>query len=282
MHVDGCQLFWLSWRSQVIWTTVRATWRPSMTLTTTSFSPNFKIFWSQITSGSIRYRDRSESKWKQHLYVEVLTGWHPQVNLNKPCPFWTTSSHCGLRDCAVKPCSPVSSFLPILNTPALFRPDPPEQTSVHRTRYRRVWGNPPTTRSVCQLEEVVHTSKKCIHWGGKLKDHACACVCVFSVFSSSKRASHWLRTGDSSRSRKHLFKVSLVALKSADGKSFWLLRDDENLLWLRFSNETREALLNWNRHDDEAERFCVVDGNSHSNHTVRETPRDSEACAFPM
>ncbi|CAG12495.1 unnamed protein product, partial [Tetraodon nigroviridis] len=25
------------------------------------------------------------------------------------------------------------------------------------------------------------------------------------------------------------------------------------------SNETREALLNWNRHDDEAERFCVVD-----------------------
>lgn len=32
-----------------------------------------------------------------------------QVNLNKPCPFWKASSHCGLRDCAVKPCSPVSS-----------------------------------------------------------------------------------------------------------------------------------------------------------------------------
>uniref|UniRef100_A0A3Q0T688 ERO1-like protein alpha n=1 Tax=Amphilophus citrinellus TaxID=61819 RepID=A0A3Q0T688_AMPCI len=31
-----------------------------------------------------------------------------KVNLNKPCPFWTASSECGLRDCAVKPCSPVS------------------------------------------------------------------------------------------------------------------------------------------------------------------------------
>uniref|UniRef100_A0A671VS82 ERO1-like protein alpha n=1 Tax=Sparus aurata TaxID=8175 RepID=A0A671VS82_SPAAU len=35
-----------------------------------------------------------------------------KVNLNKPCPFWTVSSHCGLRDCAVKPCSPVSSSSP--------------------------------------------------------------------------------------------------------------------------------------------------------------------------
>ncbi|KPP63820.1 ERO1-like protein alpha-like, partial [Scleropages formosus] len=26
-----------------------------------------------------------------------------KVNLNKPCPFWTDQSHCGLRDCAVKP-----------------------------------------------------------------------------------------------------------------------------------------------------------------------------------
>lgn len=26
------------------------------------------------------------------------------------------------------------------------------------------------------------------------------------------------------------------------------------------SEETREALLNWSKHDDEAERFCVVDG----------------------
>uniref|UniRef100_A0A665WW43 ERO1-like protein alpha n=1 Tax=Echeneis naucrates TaxID=173247 RepID=A0A665WW43_ECHNA len=32
-----------------------------------------------------------------------------KVNLNKPCPFWTVSSHCGLKDCAVQPCSPVSS-----------------------------------------------------------------------------------------------------------------------------------------------------------------------------
>ncbi|XP_053331536.1 ERO1-like protein alpha [Spea bombifrons] len=27
-----------------------------------------------------------------------------KVNLNKPCPFWDDSSHCGLRDCAVQPC----------------------------------------------------------------------------------------------------------------------------------------------------------------------------------
>ena len=31
------------------------------------------------------------------------------------------------------------------------------------------------------------------------------------------------------------------------------------------SKETREALLNWSRHDDESERFCVVDGNIQSN-----------------
>ncbi|XP_031436178.1 ERO1-like protein alpha [Clupea harengus] len=28
-----------------------------------------------------------------------------KVNLNKPCPFWTDNSHCGLRDCAVEPCT---------------------------------------------------------------------------------------------------------------------------------------------------------------------------------
>lgn len=31
------------------------------------------------------------------------------------------------------------------------------------------------------------------------------------------------------------------------------------------SKETREALLNWSKHDDESERFCVVDGNIQSN-----------------
>uniref|UniRef100_A0A8D0D4S4 ERO1-like protein alpha n=1 Tax=Sander lucioperca TaxID=283035 RepID=A0A8D0D4S4_SANLU len=29
-----------------------------------------------------------------------------KVNLNKACPFWTVRSHCGLKDCAVQPCSP--------------------------------------------------------------------------------------------------------------------------------------------------------------------------------
>uniref|UniRef100_A0A670HP84 ERO1-like protein alpha n=1 Tax=Podarcis muralis TaxID=64176 RepID=A0A670HP84_PODMU len=27
-----------------------------------------------------------------------------EVNLKKPCPFWSDDSHCGIRDCAVKPC----------------------------------------------------------------------------------------------------------------------------------------------------------------------------------
>ncbi|KAM6467400.1 ERO1-like protein alpha [Liasis olivaceus] len=27
-----------------------------------------------------------------------------KVNLKKPCPFWSDSSHCGIRDCAVNPC----------------------------------------------------------------------------------------------------------------------------------------------------------------------------------
>lgn len=48
-----------------------------------------------------------------------------QVNLNKPCPFWSVSSQCGLRDCAVKPCSPVSSSsrLSAVNKPPLFTSD---------------------------------------------------------------------------------------------------------------------------------------------------------------
>uniref|UniRef100_A0A3Q1C4D2 ERO1-like protein alpha n=1 Tax=Amphiprion ocellaris TaxID=80972 RepID=A0A3Q1C4D2_AMPOC len=73
-----------------------------------------------------------------------------KVNLNKACPFWTVRSHCGLRDCAVKPCSDVS-------------------------------------------------------------------LIEFLFFVESTAA-----------------------------------------LYV-FSNETREALLKWSKHDDEAQRFCVVD-----------------------
>ena len=32
-------------------------------------------------------------------------------------------------------------------------------------------------------------------------------------------------------------------------------------LFVLFSDETRQALLEWNRHDDEADRFCMHDGN---------------------
>uniref|UniRef100_A0A8C9Z1A7 ERO1-like protein alpha n=1 Tax=Sander lucioperca TaxID=283035 RepID=A0A8C9Z1A7_SANLU len=76
-----------------------------------------------------------------------------KVNLNKACPFWTVRSHCGLKDCAVQPCSP---------------------------------------------NEVPEGLRSSSH--NKVN---------FSVFTSS--------------------------------------------------DETREALLNWSKHDDEAERFCVVD-----------------------
>uniref|UniRef100_A0A3P8VY05 ERO1-like protein alpha n=1 Tax=Cynoglossus semilaevis TaxID=244447 RepID=A0A3P8VY05_CYNSE len=77
-----------------------------------------------------------------------------KVNLDKPCPFWVVQSHCGLRDCAVKPCSPVSPLL------------------------------------------VTYTK---------------------------------LKTG----------------------------RENSALLFT--SKETKEALLGWNKYDDDAERFCVAD-----------------------
>lgn len=80
-----------------------------------------------------------------------------KVNLNKPCPFWTAKSHCGLSDCAVKPCSPYSA--------------------------------------------------------GVNKDQLGEC-----------------------EKEKHLGAVDVS-----------------------LSDETREALLDWRKHDDEAERFCVVD-----------------------
>lgn len=176
-------LFWLSQRSQVIWTTARATWRPSMTLTTTSFSPNFKGFWSQTTSGSTRYRAWSRCKVKPHPCFKRWApdeGWRSQVNLNKACPFWATNSHCGLRDCAVKPCSLVSVYSPLFN--ALFIPDPSEPPSVHRTRYRRVCGCPTTTRWVCQTgggsanQQIIRVSSFTAE-----QDVRCVCVCVFSI-----------------------------------------------------------------------------------------------------
>lgn len=54
-----------------------------------------------------------------------------QVNLNKMCPFWRVSSHCGLRDCAVKPCSTVSSssHLSAVNKSSLFTS--PDKNSVY-------------------------------------------------------------------------------------------------------------------------------------------------------
>ncbi|NXA35638.1 ERO1A protein, partial [Eudromia elegans] len=35
-----------------------------------------------------------------------------KVNLKKPCPFWNDNSHCGIRDCAVKPCPSLLYNLP--------------------------------------------------------------------------------------------------------------------------------------------------------------------------
>ncbi|KAL4656249.1 ERO1-like protein alpha isoform X1 [Arapaima gigas] len=56
-----------------------------------------------------------------------------KVNLNKTCPFWTDHNHCGLRDCAVKPCKPVSC--------AVLTPPPPQthtHNAVHRTGGHRI------------------------------------------------------------------------------------------------------------------------------------------------
>ncbi|KAK5915781.1 hypothetical protein CesoFtcFv8_001343 [Champsocephalus esox] len=90
-----------------------------------------------------------------------------KVNLNKACPFWSSSSHCGLKDCAVKPCSPNAV--------------------------------PEGIRSHNKVTEEKEQPVKC--------------------------------------------------------------EQAENLgaVDLSLSKETREALLNWSKHDDEAECFCVVD-----------------------
>lgn len=93
-----------------------------------------------------------------------------KVNLNKPCPFWTDSSHCGLRDCAVKPCEPN---------------EVPEGLRSHTH-------NKYSAESNEQLDECEQAGR----------------------------------------------------LGAVD---------------VSLSNETREALLNWSKHDDEAERFCVLE-----------------------
>lgn len=61
----------------------------------------YKVTWSNL------------SIWVAHKLMRMWTslslyGLLLQVTLNKVCPFWTSESHCGLRDCAVQPCSPVS------------------------------------------------------------------------------------------------------------------------------------------------------------------------------
>ncbi|XP_035485220.1 ERO1-like protein alpha [Scophthalmus maximus] len=94
-----------------------------------------------------------------------------KVNLNKPCPFWTVSGHCGLRDCAVKTCSPNE-------VPEGIR-------SPSHNKY-----------SAEANEEQLDECERAQHLGA--------------------------------------VDVSL-------------------------SDETREALLDWSKHDDEAEHFCVSD-----------------------
>ncbi|XP_030624656.1 ERO1-like protein alpha isoform X1 [Chanos chanos] len=92
-----------------------------------------------------------------------------KVNLNNRCPFWTDNSHCGLRDCAVKPCTPN---------------EVPEGIKSSTHKYSK---------------EVNEAMMEC-------------------------EMAEKLGAVDSS-----------------------------------LSEETRQALLEWNRHDDESERFCMAD-----------------------
>ncbi|KAI4889221.1 hypothetical protein NFI96_022475 [Prochilodus magdalenae] len=92
-----------------------------------------------------------------------------EVNLNNPCPFWTDSGHCGLRDCAVKPCTPN---------------EVPE--GLKSGSYKSLSENSKQTEE-CEMAEK---------------------------------------------------------LGAVNGS---------------LSDETRQALLEWNRHDDEADRFCMHD-----------------------
>lgn len=93
-----------------------------------------------------------------------------KVNLNKPCPFWTSSSHCGMRDCAVMPCAPN---------------EVPE--GIRTEAHNKYSAEASSDLDKCEKSEELGAVD-----------------------------------------------VSL-------------------------SDETREALKNWTRHDDEAQRFCVLD-----------------------
>ncbi|KAK1793130.1 hypothetical protein P4O66_011537 [Electrophorus voltai] len=105
-----------------------------------------------------------------------------KVNLNNPCPFWTDSGHCGLRDCAVKPCTPNEI---------------PEGLKSSSYKYS-LEGNRDTED--CEMAEKLGAVNS-----------------------------------------------SLSRVVSADS-AFAL-----------YSDETRLALLDWNRYDDEADRFCMHD-----------------------
>uniref|UniRef100_A0A8C3KJV9 ERO1-like protein alpha n=1 Tax=Calidris pygmaea TaxID=425635 RepID=A0A8C3KJV9_9CHAR len=53
-----------------------------------------------------------------------------KVNLKKPCPFWNDNSHCGIRDCAVKPCPSKKCFFnPPFSLPLCFSPQYSEEAN---------------------------------------------------------------------------------------------------------------------------------------------------------
>ncbi|XP_072424820.1 ERO1-like protein alpha [Chiloscyllium punctatum] len=95
-----------------------------------------------------------------------------KVNLKKPCPFWSDSSHCGLRDCAVQPCEP-----------------------------------------------------------------------------------NEIPAGIRSESLKYTMEANVISQHDRDCEKAEKLGAVNNSL----SEETKQAVLDWNRHDDSTDNFCEVD-----------------------
>lgn len=82
--------------------------RPSTVSTTRKSFPNYRNCYHLIISGFTRWICWQYSENLDSLFISNIQYYASQVNLNNPCPFWTDHSQCGLKYCAVKPCTPVS------------------------------------------------------------------------------------------------------------------------------------------------------------------------------
>ncbi|XP_069505854.1 ERO1-like protein alpha [Ambystoma mexicanum] len=150
-----------------------------------------------------------------------------RVNLKKPCPFWRQESHCGLRDCAVRPCE--GNAVP----PGLKYS---EMANKH----------PSCSKPECEVDRPPGAKQsQAAGVGGEGKQ-------------SAGEGTHQLATENGSVGGENEQPLNSERGQSQQGaeceRAKQLGAVDGSL-----SVETQRAVLQWTRHDDSSDSFCEAD-----------------------